>query len=45
MPSYARMRDRLPSLWRPEDDDASGDQLPLAPADVLEIECEPARGL
>lgn len=43
MPSYERMRDRLPSLWRPEDDDASGDPLPLAPADVLEVECEPRR--
>lgn len=44
MPSYERMRDRLPSLWRPEDDDASGDQLPLEPADVLAVECEPERG-
>src|SRR6202008_1850084 len=44
MASYQRRGGRLPPLWRPEDDDASGDQLPLAPADVLEVECEPARG-
>lgn len=42
MPSFDAMRDRLPLLYRPEDDDASGDPLPLAPADVLEIACEPA---
>ena len=42
MPSYERMRDRLPSLWRPEDDDASGDALELGPGDVV-VECEPER--
>jgi hypothetical protein len=37
------MRGRLPSLWRPDDDDASGDALPLGPADVLAVETEPPR--
>ncbi|MBV9773315.1 MAG: PQQ-like beta-propeller repeat protein [Gemmatimonadetes bacterium] len=43
MPSFEQMRDRLPSLYRPEDDDASGDSLPLAPEDVLEIASDPPR--
>jgi hypothetical protein len=41
--SYERMRDRLPSLWRPDDDDASGELLPLGSGDVLAVETDPPR--
>lgn len=37
MSSFERIRDRLPSLYRPADDDATGEPLPLSVADILEI--------
>lgn len=44
MSSFERIRDRLPSLYRPADDDASGEPLPLAVADILELNGAPVPG-
>jgi hypothetical protein len=37
MPIFEQVRDRLPSLYRPSDDAADGEQVPLRAADVLGI--------
>jgi ligand-binding sensor domain-containing protein len=37
MPRYEDLRDRLPSLYRPEADETAGDPLPLGRDDVAEV--------
>ncbi len=41
MASFEAIRDRLPSLYRPEDDDLADPRLPLVAADVASIVCDP----
>jgi hypothetical protein len=42
VPSFERIRDRLPSLYRPEDDDLADDRLTLSAGDVAGVETQPA---
>ena len=37
MGKFERMRDRLPSLYRPDDDDVEAELRPLRAADILEM--------
>src|SRR3954470_9557980 len=41
MASFEAIRDRLPSLYRPEDDDLADPRLPLVAADVASVVCDP----
>jgi hypothetical protein len=41
MASFEAIRDRLPSLYRPEDDDLADARLPFVAADVAEVICDP----
>jgi hypothetical protein len=41
MASFEAIRERLPSLYRPEDDDLADGRLPLVAADIAEVVCEP----
>lgn len=41
MASFEAIRDRLPSLYRPEDDDLADARLPFVAADVAEVVCDP----
>src|SRR4051794_13302996 len=44
MASFEAIRDRLPSLYRPEDDDLADPRLPLVAADVASVVCDPPAG-
>jgi hypothetical protein len=41
MASFEAIRERLPSLYRPEDDDLADPRLPLVAADILELVGDP----
>src|SRR3954452_11724696 len=41
MASFEAIRDRLPSLYRPEDDDLADPRLPLVAGDVASVVCDP----
>jgi hypothetical protein len=41
MPRFEQMRDRLPSLYRPSDDDGEGEPMPLRVADLLQVNGQP----
>jgi hypothetical protein len=41
MPIFEQIRERLPSLYRPGDDDTHGEPIPLLPSDVLELNGAP----
>ncbi len=41
-PSFLALRDRLPSLYRPDDDDLADERLPLAAADLVSVAVEPS---
>ena len=41
MASFETIRDRLPSLYRPEADDLADPRLPLVASDVAEVLCDP----
>jgi hypothetical protein len=41
MPSFEHIRDRLPSLYQPEDFDTGGQLVPLSGGDVLELNGQP----
>lgn len=44
MPCFERIRERLPSVYRPDDADPAGDLIPLRSAQLLEINGAPPAG-